>query len=500
MGIIKKQSIVGTFYIYVGVVLGFITTGIVFPNILNPDEIGLLKLLVSIAVMVSQFAGLGFHSPTARLFPYFRDKEKGHHGFLTLSLTVSLLGAIIFITVIMLLKPWLVRTYEESSAMFIEYFYFLIPLIIFTLFFNTLNAYYKSLYNIVVGVALKDVWQRVFILIVVFAYYFGWIDFSSLVFLYVLAIGIPAILIIISLIKCGEFRLIRDKGFITHDLARSLFNMSLYGIMNSFSGVMVLNIDILMINHLLGLGQTGIYTVTMYFGTLVSIPARSIRNISSIIIADAWKDNNKTLVNDIYKKSCLVLTTIGLLLLVGIWTNIHNIFGIIGTDYFTGRYVILFIAIANLLDMMTGVSKITLNTSKYYHYLTWSILLLFVLIVTTNLIFIPYFGTLFGKEYSIVGAAFASFLSKLIYNLVVWAFLWRKFGFQPFNYKYFLLAAIAVISYLASSLLPVMSLLPLDILVRGFIVTAVYLFLVYMFNISSDINSVIRSVIGKLSG
>ena len=43
LGIIVKQSIKGTIFVYLGVLLGFITTAILFPRIYSPAENGLSK-------------------------------------------------------------------------------------------------------------------------------------------------------------------------------------------------------------------------------------------------------------------------------------------------------------------------------------------------------------------------------------------------------------------------------------------------------------------------
>ena len=92
MGIIQKQAIRGTIYSYIGVGVGFLITGILFPKFLDLEVIGLLSLLVAYSVIFSQLGSLGFGGVINRLFPYFRDKESGHQGFLVIALGISLIG------------------------------------------------------------------------------------------------------------------------------------------------------------------------------------------------------------------------------------------------------------------------------------------------------------------------------------------------------------------------------------------------------------------------
>ncbi len=51
MGIIIKQSIKGTFWSYLGVVLGFFTTVYLFTEYLTTDVIGLFSVLIAYSVM-----------------------------------------------------------------------------------------------------------------------------------------------------------------------------------------------------------------------------------------------------------------------------------------------------------------------------------------------------------------------------------------------------------------------------------------------------------------
>lgn len=179
MGIIKKQSISGTIYSYVGVLLGFVITALLFPRVFSTEEVGLLRVLVSYSTLFAQFAGMGFSMVTVKLFPYFRSKDEKHHGFLGLSLLVSLIGFLIAVSVYVLLRPNIVEHASGKSELFVTYFYYVVPLIFFTLLFNVFDTYYRVLYNAVKGIIVKEVFQRLAILGVILLYYFNLIDLSA---------------------------------------------------------------------------------------------------------------------------------------------------------------------------------------------------------------------------------------------------------------------------------------------------------------------------------
>ncbi len=490
MGIIQKQSISGTIYSYIGVILGFVITVVLYTQILSTEEIGLLRVIVSYATLFAQFAGLGFSAVSVKMFPSFRNPEKKHHGFLGLSLIVGLVGFLIALVVYLILEPVIVDQSQDKSALFNDYFYYVVPLILFTLLFNIFDTYYRVLYNAVKGIFYKEIIQRVIIILVILLYYFQLIGFNWLVILYILAMITPTILLLGSLIKTKQLHLKPDFKFINKGLRKEMISVGFFGVLASFSGVLVLNIDILMINDMMGLSAAGIYTVTFYFGTLILVPLRTMGKISSVVVADAWKANDIETIRSIYRKSSISLSVLGILLFIGIWGNIDNVFQMIKPEYLPGKYVIFFIGLANLIDISLGVNPHIIVNSKYYRFLSYFLFGFAIILVVSNLLLIPVFG--------IVGAAIASLISKFIYNLVKYLFLYSKFKLQPFDYKFLVLIIIGLASYWISTLIPAFSNYIIDIIIRSAVITALFMIPVYAFSISDDINQRINHLLQKI--
>lgn len=488
MGIIQKQSISGTIYSYIGVLLGFVITGLLFPRVFTTDEVGLLRVLVSYSTLLAQFAGLGFSAVTVKLFPFFHDEKKNHHGFLGLVALVSLAGFLLAAGGYLLFKPLITEDANHDSALFVSYYYYVIPLIFFTLFFNVFDAYYyRVLYNAVKGIVVKEVTQRVFILIVILLFYFETLSFHQTVLLYLFALIFPALQMFFSLVRAGKFNLKLDLKFIDKKFRKEIASVAFYGIIASFSGVLVMNVDVLIVNRLLGLSAAGIFAITSFFGSLILVPLRTMGKISSVVISEAWKNNDLGLINKIYYKSSLSLSVIGVLLFIGIWGNIDNVFQLITDKYLPGKMVILFIGISNLFDIAAGVSPHIIVNSRYYKYLAYFILGFAVLIVLFNFLLIPIYG--------ITGAALAALFAKLIYNLVKYGFLYKKYRFQPFDLNYVWLILIGLGSYYASTFVPAFSNYIIDIVLRSTFITILFTVPVYYLKISDDINARIEHIL-----
>lgn len=492
MGIIQKQAIKGTIYTYLGAIIGFITAIILFPRILSTDEIGLINVLIAYSLILSQFGSLGLNSTTTRMFSYFRTADNKHNGYLFLLVVLTFIGFILSTIIFYLLKPTLVAGKEdvEGGALLVEYFLYIIPISFFTLYFNAFDNYNKVLFNAVRGTFLKEFLQRILILLSVIIYSYNLIDFHQFVIAYIISICSPTIIIMLLLIKEKQFCLKPDFSKLTKEMKKSLFSVSLFGILTSATGIITLSIDRIMIEDMIGLSAAGIYATSFFFGTFIILPSRSLVKISSAVISDAWKNNDIDTINLVYKKSTINQLIIGVLLLIGIWGNIDNIILLMTKDFESGRYVVLFIGLAYLTDMAAGVGGSILANSRKYRMQALFMLIMIVLVVITNYIFIPI--------YQIAGAALASFIAKLVFNLIRHFYMWIKFKLQPFDYKSLIVLLIGGFTYIATYFIPQFESFYVDILVRGGAITLIFSGLIYLLKVSEDINNSINEYFNKL--
>ena len=487
MGIIQRQTIRGTLYSYIGVGIGFITTGILFPKILSTEEIGLLKILVSYSVIFAQLGALGFGNAVNRLFPYFRHKESGHQGFLTLALIITFIGFILVSIGLELLKPLIVRNNIASSALFVQYYSYLTPLIFFTLFFNLLDSYTKAIYDAVVGTILKELVQRILILLFLILYFFNLVDIHSFIMLYIVALSLPTILLILVLIQKKEFKFRKLGNIFNPAFKREILILCVYGIITGLGTTIILEFNSILVNKYLGLSQTGIYATTFFFGTIIIIPSRPLIKIASTILADAWKARDIETIKMIYRKSCVTQALVSILLFAVLWVNIDNIFHIIPKEYEAGKWVIFFIGLTNVIEMSTGINSMIIQTSEYYKINTLFIFIFLILLIVSNIILIPILG--------ITGAAIGSLISNAFSNLLRFVFLKKKYNMQPFDYRIPLLILIGGFSYLVGYIIPTFENFVIDIIVRSSITGILFMILVLKLKISDDINNSVNHIL-----
>lgn len=490
MGIIEKQATKNAIYSYLGAGLGFIAV-MWSSHLLTPDENGLTRVLVSIAMLFSQFGGLGFNAVTIRFFPYFRNKDKGHHGYLFYGIVTTLIGFCICYICFLLFKEHIVASNEEKSKLFVDYLYYLMPLTLFTLFFNLFDYYLRAGYNSVIGTFAKDFIQRIIILLSLFLYFFQIISFSLFLFLYVSAICIPTLILLSYILKLGEWHIQPQRGFVSKELKKEMIYLSLFSMLSGGAGLLISNIDIIMVNRQLGLTQTGVYGIAFYFGTIITIPSRSLLRIAVSIVAEAFKQNDIKEIRSLYNKSCNTQLTIGLLLFIGIWCNINNIMMLLPPEYSDGKNVILLIGLGYMIDMSTGINYVIMSTSKYYKVDAFFMIIVLFITILANYFLIPIYG--------ITGSALATALTLTIYNILRCLFLYFKFDMQPYDINSLKVLFIAFLAFLPGYFIPNISYLLIDIAVRSSIVSGLFLILLLKTEAAPDINAKIRKNLKRFS-
>lgn len=489
MGIIQQQTIKGTFYSYLGVAIGFITIYYFQPHSLSPEQVGLINILTPFSLLFAQFAILGFNG-TARYFPYFRNEEKKHHGYLALACLVSLAGFILFTVLAYIFKDEIISEKSQKSGLFNQYFWYLLPLTFFTLFFNVFDLFARMLYDTISGRVLREFTKRLFILLVIVLVFFKWINFSTFMVLWLIANIIPTFLMMKRLIVKGNFSLATDFAFINRDMGTKLLSICFFAILTGSAPTIIESLDKYMINEKFGLANTGIYSVAAYFGIVITLPARSLYSIAYTIVSESWKSNDLENIKNIYRKSCINQLIAALLIFLLLWVNVDNIFKVLPPNYAAGKYVIFFIGLGYVIDSATGINGVILTSSKHFKYDSFFNLGLIGITIGLNLLFIPLYG--------ITGAAIAAASTLLIFNLFRYLFILFVYKMQPFTIKSLYAILLAVAGYfICNKLIPEQENFILDSFIRAAFITVFYAGSVYFLNLSEDINAYLNGYLTK---
>ncbi len=489
MGVLLRQSFWSTLVIYFGVILGFINSIILFPSYLNTEQIGLIRQIISASTLLIPITTFGVNSAYNKFYPFFKDNISGKSEFFSYNFFIVIFSYVITLLIIFIFFDHIKFVFNQKSNLFIDYFY-VVYYILFILSISTLfESYLRARYDTVMSNFVNGVSNRFFTAITILLLSQSIINFNELVNLQIAIYSFGLLLLIYYSNKKDNisftFKFPELKPYF-----KKILNFSSYAFLGSFSNIIVLNVDVLMVTSLLGLSQTGVYTTAFYIGMIIEIPRRAISQISIPFISENIKNQKIKKIESYYKEISLHQTIIGVLFYLLVIINIDYIFNLIpnSENFISGKNVVYVIGFSKLIIMFFSFNSEIISLSKYYRFTVVTIIILAIISIILNLILIPIYG--------MIGAALASFISLLIFNLIKHIFIKLKMKISPFSINTLKVILIGIILFTIDYyLMPALSNDFLAILLKSAVTTTLYLSIIYLLKISPKLNGMIKSFI-----
>lgn len=427
MGEIKKQGLQNAAIANIAILVGFVSTLIVQPYFLKPEEIGLIKILYSCSLLISTVIPLGMVNAGYKFFPQFRNKEKRHHGFFALMMLFPLAGFFIVSLVVFAFRERIVEAYSVKSVLFAEFFDYVFPLSLFLAFISVLSVYSASLFKSTFPTFITELTTKLFPIIVISLYYLKLIDIHLFVMLYVVCYGIILAILLTYVFIIDKPLAAIDRTKFTKSKFAEIVVYSLSFFFASFASMGLKQLEAPMMGLFVDLALVGIYATVVTIPVVIEMPLHALEKIAGAKISDAFTHNRIEEVKTIYYRSSKYLFLAGGLLFLGINLNIHKLLWLLPKEkeFWRGENVVYIISFGTLFNMATSVNNPILFNSKYYRYGLGLLAFLIVISYVNYQLFIP----LWGME----GAAFATVLSSVAYNYLKFFFIWYKMGLQPFD-------------------------------------------------------------------
>ena len=438
MGLVQKDALRTTIISSFGLILGYLNKGLFFLLIFSTEQIGVVNLVFSLGVLFAQFSNFGAVYSIWKFFPFFKNKENKHHGFLSFSLLIVLLGAGVVSLFFLLFRSNIEHIYESKSPMFLDYYLWVIPLGIGYLLYLVFEVYLRSLFKNVISVLAMDVVLRLVVSLLLLLFWLKLIDFNDFVLAHSLVFFIPPLILIFYLKYLGELFINPRKINISKRFKKIIFNYSAFNYMNTLGRVLVNALDVIMIAQFIGLKATGVYTTVVFLTSAIQVPYKSLIRVSSPLISEHWKNRNFSGMKLLYRQVSSVSLVIGLGLFICVWVNIDFLFSFLKPEFSDGIWVFFFLMMGRLLDMYFGLNGHIFTSSKKYKY---------DLIFTLSLIGVVYFLNLYLIPiYGIIGAAISTAVALILYNLGRLLFVYFAYSIHPFTWKQFLIIILGVLS------------------------------------------------------
>ena len=502
MGIVARQSIKGTIATYIGVAVGIVTTFFIQTKALQPEQIGLIDILLQCSILFGGLAQLGTNSSAMRYYPFFKDEEHRDHGFFGWTLLVPLVGFTLFLLMFFLFKGSIVDFFTKDTGtgaeLFPKYVNFVIPLAFFMLYLSVFETNSNLLLRIVLPKFIREVGLRVGTLAIYLLYFYKVIGFDGVIVSFCVMYGLATLINVVYLLSLQRVSFKIEWKYIKPQLRRDFLFYTLFMITAALAGNVIPMLSKFFVAGKTGFRLAGVFTIATNMAALVEMPYRSLGAISRPHISEAMAKQDIKHADALCKSVALHQFIAGTFVFFLIWINIDFIFDLLpnGDIYRLGKWAVLMLSLSRLVYSTLGVTTTVLSYSRYYYYSLVFTILLAGMSIGLNIWLVP--------KWDINGGALANMVSYLVYFVLLIVFIRWKIGVQPMSKKLLPVAAVILalflLNWLWTSVLTPLLLTPFEKPILGSVLDAVLktvtfislgLAAIYKLKVSQSVNDLI---------
>lgn len=492
MGIIQRQGIKNSVVNYLGAAIGMLSTLLVYNQ--AADAYGVIQFIKTAGLLFLPLANWGIQNVTVRFFPVFRTEDRRHQGFLSFLLLAAGVAYLVFVTLVFFFWDPIYAFFaskKEAGDIGLHYIWYFVPLTYLLALVNTLTNYISNFQRIVVPAILHDLFLKLVLPILILLYAYELLSLVWIIRIFLLAYVAIVLFLLLYLRYLGELHFKRPQSKIWEQL-RSMADFAGFSMLGSLGSVLALQLDVFMMGGLDSWFNTGVYAMAITITMVMTIPQRSIVNISAPIVADLWQQKNTKQIGLLYRQTSMLLLIAGLFFLLEIAVNFPDLCAFIGNfvdsdagETLLGAYSpMLILAIGRLVDVGTSLNGHIIQYSERYRVNIYFIVFLGAVNIVLNLILIP--------RYGMNGAAAATTFSLTSYNILRTIYVKFRFGMLPFDRNTLGILLVAGLSLGIGLLLPQSRAPLLNMLYRGAVIAFIFLGLTYYLRFSLQFNEALN--------
>ena len=401
--------------VFIGISFSFIIT-----TYYGAEEMGVFSIINSyftIAIIVSL---MGLHTAMLRFIPEHIVKyslQSAYKLFLQVFKLVFIIAVIIAIIAYFLSDFIAIKIFENES---------LIVIFSIAAFFIVIQALGKlslegirALKNMKVY-GLLEVSVAVFkITLLAILTYFYYQEFNSVYTLFAsfVFLLIGALCFVFSLFTKKNDLLDTVKTYSNKDVVTVAFPMFLTGVMS----VVISQTDIVMLGAMSNVSEVGVYAIAVKLAFLTSFILTSINSIATPKFSELFHAGKmEALIKIAQKSSKLVFWVSVPIIIVFIFFG-KFMLSIFGDEFVKGYPVLILLALGKFVNGIAGSVGSFLNMTGHQKVFNRIVIIGGVTNIVFNFILIP--------KYGILGAAIASMISIILWNLLASLYIKYKFGF-----------------------------------------------------------------------
>ena len=480
MGIIQKQALKSSIFLLIGFGIGGINILFLFPKLTDININGLTRAMIDVATVLSILATVGSIPVIYKFAPFYRShlkKEENDLPFITG--LVCLAGFILICICGYVFQDFIIRKLGKSP-LFAQNFNLIYPFTFLLVVFTWMESFAWSLKRATESNFLKETLVRILTTILILAGFYKLITTQQFINLFSVLYFIPVVILFVVLRKTGDWTFNFKISKVSRRFGRKMFTFGLFVFGATFLNVASKTVDSFMIMGLRGLGDTAVFLLGSYLATLMDLPLRSINSIATPVIAESWRDKNYKNIETIYQKSTITLLVAAIFIFCLVMLNVKNLSIFLGKDYAIVPTIVLFMGLAKIIDLGTGVNGQIIVTSTNWKFDFFTNVFLTVMAFPLNYFLIIRMG--------IIGGAIATLISTSLFNLVRYIFIYKKYGWQPYGFPHLKILLVSIIIFIAVKAVPFMMNIYVDTVFRTILFAGLFVPAILRMNVSDELN------------
>lgn len=327
--------------------------------------------------------------------------------------------AILFFLAIVFVKPQFINTLFDKDVSK------LVMNSVFALFF-----YGITLLNIDVFRAINKIYVSEFYRNVLrYAMFFGailWLYFSNnpQLLVEVFLLNFVFLAIVSTLYLFYYFSRVKASDTSINISYKNIVKRSGPMAISAITYLLMQSVDIILLSKFTSFDRVAFYSVAIKLTTIISLVLASVNTVYAPTFAEWYSRKDfKNLKSGIKKSTQLIFfLTFPAIIIVFLFSNM--ILGFFGTDYTIAQSSLVVLLIGQAINALCGSAGVYMNMTGKQVVFQRILLAAFAINITLNILLIPI--------YDILGAAIATSISTIFWNVVTTAYIYRKDNVKTF--------------------------------------------------------------------
>ncbi|SDH34778.1 lipopolysaccharide biosynthesis protein [Myroides phaeus] len=478
-----KQAFLFTAINYIGVLIGVISTVLIYPQ--DKEMLGIIRFVDACAQILFPIIVLGSTHALINFYPNLTEnlqKKLFSFSLLSLGKLALLVGGLIYIGSFF---------YKGDD---IKYVYMGFPLAIAMAYIELFRRQATNLQKLSFPTFFEKIIPKIALPAVFLMVIYAGYTINQAIGYYIIAYYIVAFVIGGYIYKYFQYKWYWNYNDLFQSLSKKeYYAYSLFAFAGSFGSFFAFRADSLMIPYFISYEANGTYNIGVTLASTLAIPATGVFALYAPVISDLIKRVQLRELNQKYKEVARNLFFIGMLLFTCVAVGIEPLFRLLPTyDKLAPSIPIIYLLGVNVvINMSTGFNSEIISYSKYYRFNLVSILSLMVLNVALNYLLLT--QTTLG----IFGVGLASLLSLTLFNIAKTYYIYHKMKLWPFDLQFFKLLMTMMLVVLGVFAIP-MDIHPLfELCIRVTLVLVINGYFIFRTNWVIGIRHVLMKFISK---